>query len=156
MARLLNWSKREFRGREKQLEQLQQQLRGWKQRGVQYESGEEIKRVENQIQNIIIDEKIYWKQRSRADWLKEGDKNTKFFHHKASTRKKKNRIWGIENSSGDWLKKAKDVEAEFDNYFTKLFTTTKPSQNQMDAALKGINPRVSAEMNESLLLQRRK
>ena len=101
MARLLNWSKREFRGREKQLEQLQKQLQGWKQRGVQYESGKEIKMVENQIQNIIIDEEIYWKQRSRADWLKEGDKNTKFFHHKASNRKKKNRIWGIENSSGD-------------------------------------------------------
>ena len=117
---------------------------------MQYESGEEIKMVENQIQNIIIDEEIYWKQRSRADWLKEGDKNTKFFHHKASNRNKKNRIWGIENSSGDWLKRAKDVEDEFCNYFTELFTTTKPSQNQMEAVLKGITPRVSEDMNESL------
>ncbi|KAH9782560.1 reverse transcriptase domain-containing protein [Citrus sinensis] len=150
MARLLNWSKREFRGREKQLEQLQKQLQGWKQRGVQYESGKEIKMVENHIQNIIINEEIYWKQRSRADWLKEGDKNTKFFHHKASNRKKKNRIWGIENSSGDWLKRAKDVEDEFCNYFTELFTTTKPSQNQMEAVLKGITPRVSEDMNEAL------
>ncbi|KAH9801140.1 hypothetical protein KPL71_000911 [Citrus sinensis] len=150
MARLLNWSKREFRGREKQLEELQKQLQEWKQRGVQYESGEEIKIVENQIQNIIIDEEIYWKQRSRADWLKEGDKNTKFFHLKVLNRKKKNQIWGIENSSGDWIKKAKDVEAEFCNYFTKLFTTTKPSQNQMEAALKGVTPRVSEDMNELL------
>ena len=63
---------------------------------------------------------------------------------------KKNRIWGIENISGDWIKKAKDVEAEFCNYFTKLFTTTKLSQNHMGAALKGITPRVSEDMNESL------
>ena len=88
--------------------------------------------------------------------LRKGTRTQSSSTIKASTRKKKNIIWEIENSSGDWLKKAKDVEAEFGNYFTKLFTTTKSSQNQMDAALKGINPRVSAEMNESLLLQRRK
>ena len=79
MARLLYWSKREFRRREKKLEKLRVQLQGLKLRKVQYENEVEIKKVEKQIQNILIDEEIYWKQRSRADWLKEGDKNTKFF-----------------------------------------------------------------------------
>ena len=87
MTWLLAWSKGEFGGRDKKLAQLRDQLQGLKQRKVQYGNGDEIKRVERQIQNILIDEEIYWKQRSRADWLKEGDKNTKFFHHKASSRK---------------------------------------------------------------------
>ena len=82
-----------------------------------------------QIQNILIDKEIYWKQRSRTDWLKEGDKNTKFFHYKVSSKKKKNRIWGIETDAGKWVAKAEEVGHEFCNYFTKLFTTSKPSHD---------------------------
>ena len=42
------------------------------------------------------------------------------------------------------------MEHEFCSYFTNLFTTTQPSQEQIAAALKGITPRVSDSMNEIL------
>ena len=106
--------------------------------------------MENQIQNILINEEIYWKQRSRVDWLKEGDKNTKFFHNKASSMRKKNSIWGIKDNSGRWIEKPKEVEHEFCSYFTNLFSTTQPSQKQMLAAMKNMIPRASEEINEML------
>ncbi|KAL9436888.1 hypothetical protein AB3S75_022853 [Citrus x aurantiifolia] len=92
MARLILWSKEEFRGRQKKLEKLTKQLRSRKLNRVQYVDGNKIKEVERQIQNLLADEEIFWKQRSRADWLKGGDKNTKFFHHKASSKKKKKNL----------------------------------------------------------------
>lgn len=99
---------------------------------------------------MLIDEEIYWKQRSRADWLREGDKNTKFFHYKASTRKRKNKIWGVENSQGQWTDKRDEVEKEFCGYFQDLFTSSYPSQNQIQEALKGLYLKVTTEMNAQL------
>ena len=37
-----------------------------------HDNGEEIKKVERKIQNMLADEEIYWKQRLRVDWLKRG------------------------------------------------------------------------------------
>ena len=61
MGRLLVWSKLEFKKHDRILEKLKIQLRELKQRRVQYVNGEEIRKVEKQIQNILMDEEIYWK-----------------------------------------------------------------------------------------------
>lgn len=89
-----------------------------------FESGDELKRVENQIDNILADEEMFWKQRSRAVWLKEGDRNTKYFHAKALARRKKNKIHGIEDENGDWIE---DVEVV--KIFYKYFHHIKPISN---------------------------
>lgn len=69
-----------------------EELKTIRQHHIQYEDGDRIKRIEKQLDAILMDEEIYWKERSRADWLKEGDRNTKYFHAKASLRKRKNKI----------------------------------------------------------------
>ncbi|KAK3198044.1 hypothetical protein Dsin_021459 [Dipteronia sinensis] len=45
-------------------------------------------------------DEIYWKQRSRADWLQARDHNSKFFHSKASARKKTNFIFSLLDANG--------------------------------------------------------
>ena len=91
LAELKMWSREEFGGRTKKLRKLLDDLKSYKQSSNHYVSGDEFKRLERQIDDLLVDEEIYWRQRSRAVWLREGDKNTKFFHSKATARKMKNR-----------------------------------------------------------------
>ena len=60
-----------------------------------YESAEEIQALKKEINEIMIREEMMWNQRSRALWVKCGDRNTKFFHATTSNRRWKNRIDGL-------------------------------------------------------------
>ncbi|XP_020270858.1 uncharacterized protein LOC109846046 [Asparagus officinalis] len=48
-----------------------------------------------QLNEILLQEERMWKQRSKVQWLKEGDHNTKYFHKIANGRKRSNLISSI-------------------------------------------------------------
>jgi hypothetical protein len=60
---------------------------------------EERKVEENQLhqewEKICKQEEILWRQKSRVQWLKEGEKNTKFFHKSTIAHMTHNRILKI-------------------------------------------------------------
>lgn len=45
-----------------------------------------------QLQELIVNEEIFWRQKPRATWIKQGDVNTKFFHNMANGRKNRKTI----------------------------------------------------------------
>jgi hypothetical protein len=45
--------------------------------------------LEKEMDELLYREEIHWMQHSRIAWLKEGDQNTKYFHRRASWRKKR-------------------------------------------------------------------
>ncbi|KAK3205161.1 hypothetical protein Dsin_019207 [Dipteronia sinensis] len=51
-----------------------------------------IKILENSMEKLLECEEIFWKQRSRAKCLAAGDRNSKYFHDRATARKKTNAI----------------------------------------------------------------
>lgn len=47
----------------------------------------EIQSLRRELEKLYMDKELYLRQRSKTQWAKEGDKNTKYFHMKATSRK---------------------------------------------------------------------
>ena len=71
---------------------------------------DDIRKVRLTLNSWLDTEEIMWKQRSRNRYLKEGDRNTSFFHTKASNRKQQNWIQGLEDDNGVWREGLDDIE----------------------------------------------
>ena len=104
------------------------------------ETTSEIGGLRKEINETLQREEVMWNQRSRALWLKCGDRNTKFFHAAASQRRKKNRIDGI-TEEGVRYERQEDIERVILGYFSNIFSSDHPSS--FDACLSAMMPQVT-------------
>jgi hypothetical protein len=51
---------------------------------------DETLHTKKELDELLYREEMMWLQRSRITWLKEGDRNTKYFHRKAESKKEHN------------------------------------------------------------------
>jgi hypothetical protein len=94
-------------------------------------------------------EDMWWRQRAKQEWLKNGDKNTQFFHACANSRRRKNLIEKIKDEQGNWKTSTEEVSGAFVNYFTELFPARHVSD--LELCLQHVEPRVTSKMNGELL-----
>ncbi|GKU98555.1 hypothetical protein SLEP1_g11546 [Rubroshorea leprosula] len=89
---------------------------------VELEGSEVKQRKEGfqQIWDMLRMRESIWKQKSRSDWVKLGDQNTRYFHKVANGRKAQNSIQGI-TSDGHWVEEPVMVKKEVMSYFRKAF-----------------------------------
>lgn len=81
--------------------------------------------------------------------MKVGDKNTTFFHTKASNRLQRNTISRLLDSNNVWIEDEKQIGRVFIQYFGDLFTSSEPriEEELIDA----IQPKVLDKMNALLI-----
>lgn len=72
-----------------------------------------------------------WAQKSKVNWLKWGDKNSKFFHLSTMIRRTRNQIVSLKNPNGDWVKGQVNLQSTVKDYFSSLFDSTLPSGKQI-------------------------
>jgi hypothetical protein len=86
-------------------------------------------------------------QHSRIAWLREGDRNTRFFHRKATWHRKKNKISKLRRSDGTWTEDAVEIGDMATDFFQKLYTR---EETEPTALLDLFSPQVEADMNAKL------
>lgn len=80
--------------------------------------------------------------------MTDGDKNTNFFHQKASHRKRRNTIRCIENENGAEATEFEDMVEIIRGYFIQIFT--KDAGRDDTNALAALECKITPEMNEIL------
>ena len=73
------------------------------------------------FKKLAIMEEISWRQKSREIWLKEGDRNTGFFHKMANSHRKRNNIDRI-RIGGHWLNGTEELRTGTVNAFKVLLS----------------------------------
>ncbi|KAL0284392.1 UNVERIFIED_CONTAM: putative mitochondrial protein [Sesamum angustifolium] len=104
----------------------------------------------NQREPLTVYERLDRKQRSKVLWLKEGDRNSKFFHAKANHRYQVNSIRRIKKSNGEWTETAEGVQQCILDYFEKVFTSSRPLAEDVHTGTEHLQTVVDIEIAEDL------
>ncbi|XP_073360138.1 uncharacterized protein [Aegilops tauschii subsp. strangulata] len=108
----------------------------------------DIREETDRMNELLYREEMLWMQRSRIAWLREGDRNTQFFHRKAVWRARKNRIKALIDEAGVTYRDHGSMAAMATAYFSKLFTAD--SSLCADPVIDLIQTRVTDSMNDGL------
>ncbi|GAU34270.1 hypothetical protein TSUD_321160 [Trifolium subterraneum] len=86
------------------------------------------KRLQDELSSIIRKEELMWYQRSRAKWLKDGDRNTKYYHLKTINRKRRNNVNMLKNDSGQWVDDVFQIRNLATDFYRRLFADNQISR----------------------------
>lgn len=78
--------------------------------------------LEKEVNLLLDKEAKMWAQRSKVLWLKDGDRNTKFFHSRASQRSRRNYITKIYDTSSRLCTRPSQVIDIITKFYQDLFT----------------------------------
>lgn len=82
-----------------------------------------LSQLRKELSEEYYNEEIFWKQKSRLNWLKAGNKNTRFFHAITKKRRAQNQILSLVDAEGKTSYEEKDLGRVAEDYFKFLFTS---------------------------------
>lgn len=81
------------------------------------------------LDEVLYQEELFWYQKARVDWIRDGDRNTSFFHLSTIIKQWKNKIVALKDDNGDWISHPEHVKNFVVNYFKNLYTEDNEETN---------------------------
>jgi hypothetical protein len=97
-------------------------------------------------------EEILWRQKSRVQWLKEGERNTKFFHRVMTHRRYINHITQLEDDQGTPIRDQDQIVEELNAFYQDLLTETNTNREEaIQKVTRHIPKLINSEQNIALI-----
>ncbi|XLR37822.1 hypothetical protein S83_022482 [Arachis hypogaea] len=121
---LMRWNKDIFGNIHKRKRELLRRIGGI-QRSPSYGRNRFLEDLEKQLnkelEEIMEREEVLWLQKSRKNWIVEGDRNTKYYHTRTIIRRRKNRVLKLRREDGTWEEDQEELENLAVNFFKRLY-----------------------------------
>jgi predicted RNA binding protein with dsRBD fold (UPF0201 family) len=135
------WGSEEFGSLARTVRKLRSKLDRLRSNSVGRGPSDEERAVVKKLRSALHQEEIWMRQRSRVLWLREGDRNTSYFHKQAAQRKRINKIDSLIKADGSVCESVEENHAEVQGFFENLYKTQ--GFRTMDELLDFVQPKVS-------------
>ncbi|GAU39464.1 hypothetical protein TSUD_158950 [Trifolium subterraneum] len=103
--------------------------------------------IRKKLDFLLVKDDLFWKQRAKTFWYRDGDLNTRFYHATASARKKKNLIGHLEDSQGNFCNSQEGMQVIAKDYFLNIF---QQQRGERIKVLNAVNSSITQEDNNAL------
>lgn len=83
-------------------------------------------KLRRELDDVLHEEELIWFQKSRLEAIKDGDRNTKFFHLATVIRRNRNKVDMLQANDGSWVTDPTNVKLMVEQYWKDLFMEENP------------------------------
>jgi hypothetical protein len=145
---LSNWERNHFGSVRREIGDLKKQLDSLRSNPSRYTPTYVEIKIADRLVELYHREEILWRQRVRLEWLVHGDKNTYFFHLRASRRRRKNQIKSLQLPDSRITQDKDELEEAANAFYDNLYSSE--GVKNMEQVLNTVPHKVTDEMNKTL------
>ncbi|XP_061357803.1 uncharacterized protein LOC133302092 [Gastrolobium bilobum] len=79
-------------------------------------------KIRGELEQVLEQEELLWFEKSRATWIAQGDRNTKYYHTKTIVRRRRSKILELKDDAGNLIREDHNIARVINAYFSKLFS----------------------------------
>jgi len=149
-SELSQWSCKNFGHVRRQLDEKKKWLLQAEQEAMQNGSNIQVRGLKKEINELLVKENLMWRQWAKAFWLIDGDKNSRYFHNRANQKHQRNKILGVQDSSGAWINQPEGIVEAFTTFYQQLFESSNSSLG-LNSMVKVVTNDMNAQLSQDFM-----
>ncbi|KAJ6837486.1 uncharacterized protein M6B38_121075 [Iris pallida] len=132
LSNLCRWGRRKFGNVKSLIARLKDRVLELQTTNPTVQSLAEERKESAEINDLFSIEEAYWSQRAKCQWIRDGDRNTKYFHAKATMRKRRNEIRSLNLPDGSWTTDPHSISEALIKHFSSIYNMDEASPIEQD------------------------